>query len=249
MNIKRFFIMVFSTLIALTSLCAHASRQDLKEIRLVSDAWHNLTREDGSGLYFDLIRQVYEPLGIKVSISIVPYARSVEMVRLGVADAWVGSFINEQPFPIYPKWHFDRNKQMALYAKKSDVTYKDINSLENKHVIWLRGFNLDKYIPVKVDFHEINDISQSFKMIEYNRADFFVGAESDIAAKIQEEKIDMSKFNLGFVMYLNLYLAFHNDERGQHFCNLWDQQMKKMHNSPEFLAIYARYNYPVPYSE
>ena len=119
------------------------------EIKLVSDSWHNLTMENGTGLYFDLIRKVYEPMGIKISIKIVPYARSVDMVKTGAADAWVASFMNEQPFPLYPKWHFDRNKQMVLYSKSSGTTFSGMKSLENKKVVWLRGFNLDKYLSVK----------------------------------------------------------------------------------------------------
>lgn len=250
MKIKNsLFILVFAAFLISGNVGAQTGNQDFKEIKLVSDSWHNLTMENGSGLYFDLIRQVYEPLGIKVSISIVPYVRSVEMVRLGLADAWVASFMNEQPFPIYPKWHFDRNKQMVLYLKNSDVTYKGINSLENKKVLWLRGFNLDKYIPVKVAFTEIDDISQAFKMLESKRADIFVGAESDIIAKIREEKIDASKYNIEFVMYLNLYLAFHNGERGKYFCNLWDKQMSVINSNPEFRALYTRYKLPIPFEE
>ncbi|MDB5849349.1 MAG: hypothetical protein JWP29_3101 [Rhodoferax sp.] len=36
------------------------------EIRLVSDEWHKTARKDGTGLYFDLIRMVYEKHGVKV---------------------------------------------------------------------------------------------------------------------------------------------------------------------------------------
>ena len=219
------------------------------EIKLVSDSWHNLTMENGTGLYFDLIRKVYEPMGIKVSIKIVPYARSVDMVKTGAADAWVASFMNEQPFPLYPKWHFDRNKQMVLYSKSSGTTFSGMKSLENKKVVWLRGFNLDKYLSVKVNLNEIDDISQAFKILDVKRADFFIGAESDIEAKIKEEKIDMSKYTMEFIMYLNLYLAFANNERGKYFCEAWDKQMDSINATPEFRALYNKYNTPIPFEK
>ncbi len=51
---------------------------------------------------FNLARAVFEPTGIKVKTKIVPYARSVFLVENTQADAWVGSFLDEQLSPLYP---------------------------------------------------------------------------------------------------------------------------------------------------
>ncbi len=73
------FVMAILLLTAMSfSVFAQTGSPVYKEIKIVSDSWHNLTMENGTGLYFDLIRKVFEPLGIKVKIEIVHYARSVK---------------------------------------------------------------------------------------------------------------------------------------------------------------------------
>lgn len=223
------------------------NKSDKNEILLSSDSWHLLTMPDGSGLYFDIIRAVYEPLGIRVKIKIVPYARSVSMVKEKITDGWVASFFNEQPFPLYPKWHFDRNKQIAVSVKNKMKIFHGIESIKNKNVIWLRGFNLDKYIKVPIKFFEIDDISSMFTMLDAGRADYFIGAESDIESVVKNKKIDKSKYKFNFLMYLKLYVAFTNNDKGKYFREVWDRQMEKLHNDPIFRNIYLKYNYPVPF--
>jgi polar amino acid transport system substrate-binding protein len=217
-------------------------------IRLVSDAWHDLTRKDGTGLYFDLIRAVYARAGIQeVQIQILPYARTVNMVRDQRADAWVASFLKEKDFPLYPKWHFDRNAQMVVYRADAQTPFRNQESLSQRRVAWLRDFGLDRYIKVPMQVTEVDTIASAFGMLERSRIDFFIGAKSDLADHIRDAKVDMSRYRMDFVMYLGLYLAFADTAKGAALRTLWDQQMATLHKNPEFLAIYKKYGYDVPF--
>jgi polar amino acid transport system substrate-binding protein len=62
------------------------------QIRLASETWNDYTNADGSGLAWDVLREVFEPAGVKVKIRSVPYTRSVGLARRGEVDAWVGSY-------------------------------------------------------------------------------------------------------------------------------------------------------------
>lgn len=229
------------------SLYSEERTADLKEIRLSSDTWHMLTTPDGKGLYFNLIRAVYEPLGIRVSPVIVPYTRSVALVEKKMVDGWVASFMNEQPFPLYPKWHFDRNRQVVVSLKGGKSRFAGVESLRGKKVVWLRNFNLNKYITVPLNFQEIDDIAGAFAMLASGHADFFIGAESDIMSAIKDNKIDASKYAIDFLMHLKLYIAFADTDRGRRFRDIWDKRMDKLSKDPAFLKIYKRYHYPIPF--
>lgn len=241
-------IAVFILCFGSASLCSEDLGSGLKEIHLTSDTWHSLTMPDGQGMYFDLIRAVYEPTGIKIKVTIVPYARSVSMVEKKLVDGWVASFLDEQPFPLYPKWHFDRNSQIVVTYKGSGHTFNGMESLRGKPVIWLRDFNLDKYIPVPLSFDEIDDIAGAFPMLVAGRAAFFIGAESDIMDAIKANHIDTRLYSLNFLMHLKLYVAFADTERGRRFREIWDQRMGTLSKDPEFLKIYSRYGYPIPFN-
>ncbi len=75
----------------------------MKEVLVVSECWIDLTNKDGSGLYFDIVRMVYELVGIKVKIKIFPYNRSSMMVKKKRADVWLGSYLDEEDYAIYSK--------------------------------------------------------------------------------------------------------------------------------------------------
>jgi len=218
------------------------------EIYLVSDAWHDLTRRDGSGLYFELIRMVYERQGVKLKTEIFPYARTVQMVREKKADGWVASFLKEKDFPLYPKWHFDQNAQMVVFKKGLPGGFSGLPSLRNKRVGWLRDFGLDRYITEPMKISEVDSIKSAFLMLENDRFDYFVGAKSDLEDGIKKDKINMAPYDMVFAMNLGLYLAFADTERGAGFSKMWDREMETLHKAEAFKAIYKKYGYDYPFS-
>lgn len=235
-------------LLAAASARAQGRTDPPADIRLVSDAWHDLTRKDGSGLYFDLIRAVYARAGIrKVDVQILPYARTVTMVRDKRADAWVASFLDEKDFPLYPKWHFDRSAQTAVFRADTAQPYRDHQSLAQRRVAWLRDFGLDRYIKVPMQVIEVDSIASALGMLGHKRIDFFIGARSDISDHMRDAKVDAAPWRQEFVMHLGLYLAFANNAKGAALRGIWDEQMEVLHKNDAFLAIYKKYGYEIPF--
>lgn len=218
-----------------------------KHIDLVADTWHDLTRKDGTGLYFDVIRAVYEPVGVAVRIRILPYARTVNLVRDKRADAWVASFLKEKDFPLYPQWHFDQNAQMVLYTARSELPYQDQSSLANRRVAWLRDFGLDRYIKVPMRVTEVDTLASALGMLDHGRIDYVIGARSDLQDYIRDAKVDMSRYQMKFVMHLGLYLAFADTPRAAALRDIWDRRMETLHKNDAFLALYRQYGYEVPF--
>ena len=219
-----------------------------KQIELVSEAWHDLTRKDGSGLYFDLVRMVYERQGVQVRIRIVPYARSVQMVREKRADAWVASFPQEKDFPLYPKWHFDRSAQVVVYRKNLQSGFADLQSLRNQRVAWMRDFGLDRYIREPMKITEVDALSSGLQMLERGRIDYLVCARSDLADAVKNDKINMAPFETKFMLHLGLFLAFADTPRGAQLRDLWDRKMETLHKASEFKALYRKYGYDYPFA-
>lgn len=85
-----------------------------KQIHLVSEEWLDYTNADGTGVAWDVLRKVFEPAGVKVVTQSAPYSRAVGLVKRGEADAWVGSYKEENDDNLYPRWHFDMDHIYAL---------------------------------------------------------------------------------------------------------------------------------------
>jgi len=128
-----------------------------KEIFVVSESWKNYTNKDGSGLYFDIVRLVYEPMGIKVKTKEYPYNRGSQMVEKKQADMWLASYIDEEDYAIYPKYHFDKDIITAMFKKNKFKNFKGIESLRDKNVGWIRGYSFDDYIDIPMKIHERNN--------------------------------------------------------------------------------------------
>jgi len=245
---KRRRLLLAATLGLSTGPLVAQAPAKLSHIDLVSDEWHDLTRKDGTGLYFDLIRMVYRRVGIESRIRIFPYARTVQIVRDKKADAWVASFMKEKDFPLYPKWHFDQNTQVVVFRKDLAGGFQGLASLRNKRVAWLRDFGLDRYIPEPMKITEVDAIAQALQMLNAGRLDYFVGARSDLEDVVRKEKPDMSKLDTRFAMNLGLFLAFADTPRGALLRDLWDKEMDTLHKAPEFKAIYRKYGYDYPFA-
>ncbi len=142
---KITWLAIFSLVTSL-GLSSAVTAEQVSEIKVVSEAWNNSTNKDGTGLYWDIIRQVYEPAGVAVTLETTGYARSVALVKKHKKDAWVGSYIDEEEGVIYPKAYFDADVVAALFVPKNSSTWKGENSLSGKKVGWIKGYELHEYL-------------------------------------------------------------------------------------------------------
>jgi ABC-type amino acid transport substrate-binding protein len=239
---------VLATIGLLATGLSAAQPSSANEIYVVSDEWHDLTRRNGSGLYFDVIRMVFERQGVKLKPGIFPYARTVQMVREKKADAWVASFLKEKDFALYPKWHFDLNAQMVVFKKGLPGGFTGLPSLRNKRVGWLRDFGLDRYIKEPMKINEVDSIKSAFLMLDNDRFDYFIGAKSDIDDGVKKHNLDMARYDMLFALNLGLYLAFADTPNGIVFRNLWDKEMETLHKTDAFKAVYKKYATPYPFT-
>lgn len=213
----------------------------------VTDEWHNLTRKDGSGLYLDVVRAVFARQGVKVEYRLFPYARAVQQVKDHKADGWVASFMKEKNFPLYPKYHFDKNEQTIVFVKAKQKGVVSTATLKNQRVAWLRDFGLDRFIQEPMRVTELDSIASAFKMLESDRIDYFVGAKSDIEDYIKSSRQNMSNYGMAYALHLGLYMAFADSPRGAKLRDMWDTEMETFHQTDAFKAIYKKYGYPYPF--
>lgn len=87
--------MILFMLLLSCPLTSAMGNEKLTSIDVVAQEWTGQTNADGSGLYFELLKKIYTPVGITVNTSIVPFDRAVMMLRQKCADASVGFYSAE----------------------------------------------------------------------------------------------------------------------------------------------------------
>jgi len=235
-------------ILALVASGVHASEtiEVPKQVRLASERWEDYTNADGTGIAWDILRKVFEPAGVRVVISSVPYSRAIGLVKRGEADAWVGSYHEESTDNLYPRWNFDTDHIYALSLASQPVLTPE--NLGQFKLSWVRGYDYQDYLPNVGEYREVQRREGILKMLERKRVDFYIDAQTEVDYVLnQAPESERNQFRSTHIAELPLYLAFGKTEKGRALKELFDQRMDKLVASGELREIFSHWSQPYPF--
>ncbi|UUY08854.1 transporter substrate-binding domain-containing protein [Pseudomonas sp. J452] len=217
------------------------------EIRLVSEHWAEHTNPDGSGLAWDILRQVFEPAGVKVSLQIVPYSRSIGLVQRGEADAWLGSYHDEVTEHIlYPQWHYDTDLISALGLASQPLPA--LQTLGSYRLVWMRGYDYQDYLPGLGKFQEVERRSGILRMLDRGHADFYIDALTEVE-DVMRTATQPERFRITELTSLPLYPGFADTARGKALAQIYDRRMAELVQSDALRPLFQRWQQPYPFDK
>ncbi|MBT0627180.1 transporter substrate-binding domain-containing protein [Pseudomonas fluorescens] len=214
------------------------------KITLASEEWNDYTNKDGSGLAWDVLRQVFEPAGITLQTRSEPYTRSVGLAQRGEVDGWVGSYRDEASGVLYPYWHFDSDHIYALGLATTPTP--SLATLGNYRLAWVRGYKYEEYLPNLHHFNQIERRDGILPMLQHARADFYIDSFAE-ARYVLGQAHDPSQFRLTPIAELPLYIGFADTERGRALMAVYDQRMTALVKSGELKPIFEHWKQPYPF--
>lgn len=216
------------------------------KVRAASEEWVDYAQADGQGLAWDILREVFEPEGVKLEIRSVPYTRSVGLVQRGEVDLQVGAYRDEYQGVLYPRWHFDVD---PIYALGLASTPKPtLATIGNYRLVWMRGYEYNRYLPNIRSFNEVHRSMGILSMLAHDRADFYIDAAmeiEDLLAKTEHPEA----YTLTPLIKLPLYLGFADTETGQVLRSLFDRRMDVLVKNGRLKPIFERWKQPYPFDE
>ncbi len=213
---------------------------------IVTPAWKTFTEENGEGFYFELMKMIYEPMGISIRFQITPWARSVAMVKLKKADALLGSYIENPDQYYFPKEPIWLDISAAVF-KRNNISWQSIDSLHDKKVGWIRGYNYDKYLDVSMQIIKLIDNKQAWTLLELNRIDAYIDSLTDLRLYIEEHTIDLAKYELKNILFKNMYARFAKTDKGKKFADIFDQRIPVLHKTGQLKELYLKWGYEAYY--
>lgn len=236
-------ILVFALLVLLGAMNYNAFAAGApKEILLASEEWTDATNKDGTGLYWDIFRAVYEPAGVKVDFIIRSYEGSINLVRTKKADAVVGTYKDEIKGLLYSNDPFDADAIVALF-KKGSVQWQNKESMKGKSVAYIKGYSIAKYLGFSVDEKEFETRENILKILDKGRVDFFLENESDLGEVLESGVVDKNNFQQEPVMELGLYLAFADTEKGRALKAIFDERYPQLEASGEIKKLLEKWEW------
>ena len=220
----------------------------IETIQIATPAWDGQTNEDGTGLFFDIIRAVYEPAGIKMKFQIMPWKRSVQEMLSGRADVVLDMYREDlEKDMIAPKYPLLKEFTVAIFKKERITDWKGAESLRGLDLIWIRGYNYhnSRHLRgIKFNWSEIDDYDTAWRMLAKNRADAYLEAYTDAAHYIKENKTDMNLYRMETIGGDKGYTVFKKSAKSEELVKIYDTRIVELLASGELKKIFDKWNYP-----
>ncbi|GAB3463934.1 substrate-binding periplasmic protein [Azotobacter salinestris] len=215
-----------------------------EEILLVGVERKGHTGADASGLVWEVLRLVFEPAGLRVRTSTVPYTRAVGLVARGDADAWVGAYPEETTGALFPRWHYAAEVIGALGLAEAPAPR--LQDLGKFRLAWMRGYAFDKYLPQLRRYQEIQRYNGALAMLRLGHADYLIAARAELEGVLTWAETP-DAYRITDLTLLPLYPGFADTPRGRELATLYDRRMAELVRSGELRPIFARWQQPYPF--
>jgi len=234
----------FTVIVMFCSICFPAPVGSTPaEIILASEEWANATNKDGTGLYWDIFRAVYEPVGIKTKFIIRSYKGSVSLVKRNQADAAVGIYPAKIQGAISSKYPFAKDYVLALFKKNKIDQWNGPETLKNKKIGWIKGYSFDDYLEVPVIKKEFSKRETILRHLDNDQIDFFMDTRNDVESVLNKGIIDVTRYTVETVLELERYLVFADNKKGQEFKKIFDYRFPHLVKSGEIEKLFVKWNW------
>jgi polar amino acid transport system substrate-binding protein len=213
------------------------------EILMASEEWTNATNRDGTGLYWDIFRAIYEPVGIKTKFIIQSYNGSVKLVKKNRVDAAVGIYPDLIQGALFSQFPFVKDYVLVLFKKNELNQWNGQESLQNKRVAWIKGYSYDEYLEVPVIKREFSSRDEILRRLDYDQLDFFLDTRNNMESVLNKGIVDVSRYTVETVLELDRYIVFADNPKGKKLKKIFDYRFPLLVQSGEIERLFAKWNW------
>jgi polar amino acid transport system substrate-binding protein len=196
-------------------------------ITLCSHDRPGLSKKDGTGYYWDLLRAVYKAEGIKLIHMSAPFKRCLLQVEHKVVDGAVSAFKTpdrSRKFT-YPKSRLNFSSYGLVYLK--GTSFDKIENVNDRIGI-IRGYVFSEWLPSYLRLVELNNNFQAIEMLKLKRIKYHADDLQDVLLTIKKMGEPPDQFVFKTLMIKDLYLPLIKDARGQYLADKFDTGLKKI---------------------
>ena len=213
-------------------------------IHITAENRDKATHADGSGLYWDMLRAVFEPQGIEVQPETAPYTRAVGMVRYRQADAVVGVYQREaeEHGLVLPEWHLDSDV-ISVVFRKGQLQWQGWEALKGLHVGKVRGYRIDGAEDEFLRPHRLRHQQQLLHHLKKGDIDVMINARNSLWSEVEQGQLDPQQWSVFTVDAHPVYIAFADTERGRTLAQHFDQGMSRLIGSAQLSELFNHWQW------
>lgn len=215
----------------LLSICVGFSVvSQAKTLTVAAAQWPGYTHADGTGLYFQILREALATENIQLNIRTSNWKRAKHMFHANRADILICDYRSADPMRLWPRWHLDFDQPILLFSR---LQLTNLQQLQDQPVGWLLGYDFDRYLPVSVKSYEVATDQEGFTLLQHGRLTAFISYQMHLppALKSQFHSLELAAAQ-------PMYPVFHNDFNGRMLARAFDTGMRRLYQSGRLAELF-----------
>lgn len=207
--------------------------------------------DDSQNQYFEFINLIYKPVGIDVSMRMIPAIRINKLLKEKKIDAAFSYYSSDfaaatgVDFYLTPQKAINVERLVAI-CKKNMGEWRFPESLLGKRISWIPGYQFETILPITYEYQMISSQLQGLSLLELGRIDCYIDDEDDIGKLLAEYGIGLDHYAVHLILVNKLYLAFAKTPKSGALMSLFDCRMEEARQSGELASFYRRWDLPWP---
>ena len=229
-------------LIQLFFIFSGVDAAEKKLVKVAAPIFPGYTNSDGTGVYWDLFRKIFNSNEYKVDVFNYPYARALKMLENKDIDIVLALYHEEIDYAYFPKKknHFDSDVINIVKLKTNKTV--DYRKAGSHSFAWQRTYGYDEYFDYKVAFTETSSIDSALKMLEKGRVDYVIEPKEELFDHLKANKYDISKFEIKQIMELYIYPGFVKNKFGKELKQIYDKRFPAIKKNKHLKKLFYKYN-------
>lgn len=218
-------------------------RGQIKTINVVAPLWEDYTNQDGTGMYWDILRSMYANENINLKPSTVPWNRAMKMVtKYQTYNAIVGEYLDTEEALIFPKYPIDV-EYMSVLTKKSTGTWNGLSSLTGKRVGWLKDYDVIIEEQRGFTLREYRTTEQGLEMLNAGELDYIIDEWDELAIALKDKNLAIEHYHMNDMPEgTDVYVAFADNEISRVLIEVYNEQAEAMVKSGKMQEIYKKWD-------
>lgn len=226
-------------------------------LRIRADAWMPFNGDpaaDKPGYVVELLREVFEPLGIKVDYQTMPWAAAIMSAEAGEIDGIIGANTKEA-VNLVTGVEAVAEPQFALFTRKDFVwKYDSLRSLPRVRLGAIEGYSywasLDGYIekssaPALKLYTGDTPLVEAMADLADGRIDVMAESVLVFVWMTKSTGRNFSDFRIAYSETAEpLYVAFSKNDTGRKFARQFDLGLRRLRSNGQLDAILDKYGLP-----
>ncbi|WP_067519453.1 substrate-binding periplasmic protein [Endozoicomonas ascidiicola] len=230
---------------------AEAAKIKRKSLNFAAPVWAGYTYNNGTGLYWDLLKEVYEPLGFTLNFKSLPWNRSMKlMTEYRTVDGVPGEGLDsDYEHLVFSKYPLEPEYLALVYSPGVVASFERYPSLSGKVVGMRAGYNLvpegERY--GEFQLKEFTSLQKGMQLLKAGAIDVLVDEFSEIDTIAGENNISLDQFEVTeFETGDYYYMSFNDSPANKPLVTIFDARMETLAKEGVLEELYAHWMVDMP---